>query len=202
MTKYKIKVSFEKVFEVEAENQSLAMDKALVKANNEIAENSGKELYHFFNTEEYKEPINWYNQAEELGKDVANGIEDEIKSAVADWQAKNPEKVGLLEENDGSFDIDLEIQEIFDELYQSEDISSRALEYADGYFIYNSSDALIDAMSCFDRLSEWEETDSGLWEGKENYWDIINIRATFTLSNAIMHLAEEAIKERIAELLK
>lgn len=202
MTNYKIKVSFEKVFEVEAENQSIAIDKAEIEALYFIKSAIKDQDTGILRAEQYQEPISWYSQAEELGKDIANYIEDEIKSTVADWQAKNPEKVGLLEENDDSFDIDSEIQEIFDELYQSQDISSRALEYADGYFIYNSSDALVDAMKCINILSEYEETDSGLWEGKEDYWDIINIKATFTLSGAIMHFAEEAIKERIEELLK
>lgn len=200
MTKRKLEVTFSRVYEVEAETWNDCENVAKEKAMKELTEQN---LFNVLRTEEYKEPTNWHREAEELGHSIATDIEKEIKKVVSDWKAKNPS--GVIEIENGvqvADNTDEVSKEIFDELYQSEDISERAWEYADGYFIYNSTDALRNAMDCMDSLSEYDSGDSGIWEGKTDYWDIINIQATDALRGAIYHFAEEAVKEKIAELLQ
>jgi len=185
---YKIKVSFERVFKVEADKQSEAEEKALNKAVEYLTDGTDyKEAVKCgLRSEEYKEPANWRQRAEEDARDLVENLSDTITEAVKD--KKNKE------------DADL----IFDAIDNEEDISGRALETADGCFIYRSTDAVIEALNCINRLSDYsdfKETDSGLWEGKEEAEDIINIKATFTLANAIGAKAEEIIREKIKNLL-
>lgn len=209
MNKYKIKVDFSRTYEVEGVNDYEAKNTAQFKAVEEI-ENlqeqfNGTDLTsRLFRAEEYQEPRNWRKETEEDGQSVATDIEDKIKSAVEDWEKENPEMVEELEEkkeDEVSFDVDDEVSEIFDKLYQDEDIHYRATEYADGNFIYNSTDAIIEALQCIDELSDYEETDKGLWEGMDSIEEQINARATYTYANAVYHSAEEAIKERLHDLI-
>ena len=148
--------------------------------------------------EQYSEPINWREQAEQEGQTMAEDLTNKIGEAVAKWVAKwkkeNPKG--------GMYKLFNDIAgEIYDDLYQSEDIVDLAWQSAGNQFIYNSHDALKEAMDCISRLDEYASGDSGLWEGKTDYWDIINIQATDAYRGAIMTFAEEAIKERITELL-
>lgn len=197
--KYKIKVDFSRIYEVEAENRNKAEDKAREMGVEEVEmltdKFSGDDLsYRLFEVKEYQEPINWREQAEKEGKQVAEDLEEEIKKAVADYKDKSGIKEGE--------DINEIAKEIYDDLYQDEDIKYKANEYADGQFIYNSLDAITEALQCIDRLSDYEETDNGLWEGLKTIEEQINARATFTYANAIYNSAEEAIKGRIETLLQ
>jgi hypothetical protein len=57
-------------------------------------------------------------------------------------------------------------------------------------------------LDCIDELSDFEETDKGLWEGLESVEEQVNARATYTYANAIYDSAEKVIKARISELLE
>lgn len=197
--KYKIKVDFSRIYDIEAESRNRAEEKAREMGVEEVEaitdKFSGDDLsYRLFEVREYEEPRNWRQEAEEDGRSLAGDIAEEIKSAVADYKAKNEIKDGE--------DISDIINEIYDDLYQDEDIRFKAVEYADGQFIYNSIDAIIEALQCIDRLSDYEETDNGLWEGLKTIEEQINARATYTYSNAIYDSAETAIKSKIEALLQ
>lgn len=51
------------------------------------------------------------------------------------------------------------------------------------------------ALDCLSELSEYDDDDSGLWEGQEPRQAILT-QATYCLGRAISSLAEIAIKER------
>lgn len=150
--------------------------------------------------EQYEEPTNWSTEAESLGKDVAGDLENEIAEAVRTYKDSKEGDKGDEEAEAVEYDED-DVNEIYDELYQSEDLSDRAWEMADGYFIYNSTAALIKAMECIDELSDYASGDSGLWEGVEEYERIIQIQATDALRGGVMNEIEEAVKAKIADLL-
>lgn len=192
MTSYKMKVYFERIYEVEAENLEEAKEKALDKV----------EPYNVFKVgglmaEQYIEPTNWDDDAEEMGKDIADDLESPILEEVEAYIATNGDTGAWGEDmNDG-----VAVDTIFEVIDREHDIYNRAYEYADGHFIYMSTDAINEARDCINELHRWEETDSGLWEGEDDVDMIINKKATYTLGNALLHYAEEKIRERIEELL-
>ena len=51
-----------------------------------------------------------------------------------------------------------------------------------------------EAIETIDELSEFEEEDSGLWDGSSNYRDILNTIAHYTYTNALYHKIESMIK--------
>jgi len=179
MYKYNIKVYFERFIEVEANGIKEAEEKALKQVKAEI----DKEKKIRFEVKENELPINWYKYANEEANDIINNYRDEIDEFINTEIGKN--------ESDEN--------EIFDKLYQEKDLIDWAHMAADNRFIYNSTDALIEALQCIDRLSEWEETDSGLFEGLKTIEEQINARATYTLSNAIYAKLEEQLKDLITE---
>lgn len=182
---YKIEVSFSRVYDIEAETKQKAEEIALEKASKDLNNPVGT-----LRTAEYIPPIDWRERAEEEGLDICSDLSEEIESAVEEYTEKN-----------GIQDIEQATDDIYESLYQDEDIPNHAHEKADGYFIYNSTDALKEAMDCIDRLDEYASGDSGLWEGKTEYWDIINIQAYDALNGAIMQYAEEKIKSCITDML-
>ena len=193
-----MQVAFSRVFEVEAESQSEAREKA-EKEMLEVIENKGS---MYFNTDEYKEPLDWKAQAHDQGLSLASDIEDEIAEAVKSYREDHADEIKEAHKEGNEYDEDSdEVREIWDDIYQDVDTYHRATEYADGSFIYRSTDAVIEALQCINELSDYEETDRGLWEGTEEVEDIINIKATYTLSHAIHAEAEKEIKERIADAL-
>jgi hypothetical protein len=52
-----------------------------------------------------------------------------------------------------------------------------------------------EAIEVIDELSEYEEEDSGLWEGSSNYSDILNAIAHYTYTNALYAKIVEKIEE-------
>ena len=186
--KYKIKVSWNWIYDgIEAESLGEAQKKAIQMGAERVDADN-------MTAEQYSEPINWWEQAEQEGQTIAEELVDKIGEAITKWKKENPKG--------GMYRLDDDIAgEIYDNLYQSEDISDLAWQSADGRFIYNSNDALKEAMDCISRLDEYASGDSGLWEGKTDYWDIINIQAMDAYKGAVMASSEEAIKERITELL-
>ena len=214
MNKYKIKVEFSRIYEVEGANiyevESNAQFKAVEEIEDLQEQYKGIDLTaRLFRVEEYVEPTNWCNQAEEEGKSVASDIEDAIVSVVNAYKKDNSEVNKAIAETKKKRKADKAymggnenvIDEIFDKLYQGEDISYKATEYTDGQFIYNDRESIKKALDCIDELSAFEETDSGLWEGMKSIEEQINARATYTYANAIYDSAERIIRERITELL-
>lgn len=51
-----------------------------------------------------------------------------------------------------------------------------------------------DVIKVIDELSEFEEEDSGLWEGSDSYRDILNTIAHYTYTNALYHEIESMIE--------
>ena len=186
--KYKIKVSWNWIYDdIEAKSWPEAKQKALSLASERVEQD-------YMIAEEYQPPRNWRETAEEEAKTIAEELEPEIAEAVAKW--KNENKKG------GMYRLDDDIAgEVYDAIYQSEDVVDKAWQASDRYFIYNSSDALKEAMDCIDRLSDYASGDSGLWEGKTEYWDIINIQAYDALEGAIMSFTEDEVKNKIISFL-
>ena len=187
--KYKIKVSRNWIFDdIEAESWEEAKHKAVLLASEQVDADN-------MIAERYSEPINWREQAKEEGKALAEDLEDDTKRLVYKWQSENENNALKKDENEA-------VADIFDELCQKTDITSQAMEYADGQFIYLNTAEAIEALQAINELHEWEETDNGLWgDSQESQEEQINAKATYTYSNAIYSFAEEAIKERITELL-
>jgi len=52
-------------------------------------------------------------------------------------------------------------------------------------------------MTCIDQLAEYFDDDPGLWEGKTNYWDIINTQAVYTLINYV----DNALYQKLEEII-
>jgi len=206
---YKVVVEYARTFEIEAESlgearlqaEERASDQFIEACKNEI-EQGYSAMRHLFNTSEHKEPMDWRAQAEGMGKDIAGDLSDEIAVGVKQYRENNEDGVREALKEGDEYDADSDaVKEIYDELYQSDDIVNRAWEYADGHFIYNNTSALIEAMQCIDELSEYSSGDRGLWEGVEEYERIIQIQATEALEGGILASAEEAIKEEIADAL-
>jgi len=186
--KYKIKVFWNWVFDdIEAESRTEAEQKALSLAGERVEQDN-------MIAEEYEPPRDWRDIAEEEAKQITEEMELAITEAVAKWKKENKKDVMYQLDNDIA-------GEIYDDIYQSEDIVDQAWQVADGYFIYNSSDALKEALDCIDRLGDYASDDKGLWEGKTEYWDIINIQAYDALQGAIISFAEDFIKSKIISLL-
>ena len=144
----------------------------------------------------------WSDAAEEFGEEIANELLDAITKKVQAWKEKN----AFCDEN-GTLIFDCDkiyvVNDLYNELYQEEDVSNFAWEYSDGRFIYSSIDELVDALRCINELEKFACNDTGLWQGKTDYFDIINIKATDALQGAVLHYAEETIKaEILAQLIQ
>lgn len=191
MKEYKIKVSFERVYTVQAEDSYSARLEAKSHAVDDL---EGEGLSERLEAQEYEEPRDWDKEAEENGEAICSDIEDVIKEKVEAWKKDH---VG---DNYAEADDD-DIAEIWDDVCQDEDIHNRAWEYSDGYFIYNSTKANQEKMDCINDLADHASGDRGLWEGKTEVDEILSIQACDALEGATMYYAEEKIKEKIAELL-
>lgn len=192
---FKIKVSFERIFTINAESSYEAKE----KAKKQLADKYFSEDKKFteiitalFEAEEYEEPRNWHTTAEENAKDIVNNLEEEIKTAVKEYVEKNGKEI-LPSET---------ANDIYDDLYQDEDLWNHANESADGYFIYNSTKATQEKMDCINDLNDYSSGDSGLWEGITDVDQILSIQATETLSDGIMNYLEEQIKAKVESFLE
>lgn len=196
MNTYKIEVSYSRVLEIEAEDSYKAREAAKVDAAKSLRE---ADAIRWLDAKEYEPKTNWLKEAEEDGGCLADDIADKIEENVRNYRDS---KEGDKDEKAEAIEYDeSDVQEIFDGIYQEEDTYYRASEYADGRFIYNSIDALTDAMQCIDELDNYASGDSSLWEGQNDYASIINIQAADAFCGAVHSYAKDAIKARISELL-
>lgn len=125
MQKYKIKVSWNWIFDdIVAENLAEAKQEARLLAS-ERMDNDNLEL------SEYREHMNWFNQAKEDAKKIVDEMSEITKEAVEKYKAeKDAEEIA---------------DDIYEDFYQNQDLVYKASMQADGYFICNSHDALKDA---------------------------------------------------------
>jgi len=117
--------------------------------------------------------INWIKRVEE---DAAEIIEE-----AKEWSKDNPGE-NLLER--------FEEDEDGEPFYLHEFIDGR------GYFIYLDSESLKDKIDCLNQLKEYEETDSGLWDGMF-YKEVLNAAAFWTYKNALRSKVLEGLKNKI-----
>lgn len=64
-------------------------------------------------------------------------------------------------------------------------------DYASDGYVSDKSLDLKDAADLLDDLREYEETDSGLWEGQEDPREAVKVMAAFTYRNAVNSLFED-----------
>ncbi|MCA9068742.1 MAG: hypothetical protein KDA84_07455 [Planctomycetaceae bacterium] len=96
-----------------------------------------------------------------------------------------------------------EIAELINEGHCSEyDFDCNNIDGLDCYHHESHVDkhyALLDAAELLDELAEFEETDSGLWEGCEPR-QAIGVQAAFTYGSAVWHFYYEIIGELLGDL--
>lgn len=199
MNNYKIRVSYERIVDVEAESLHEARDIAAAQVLQTMRTEQERSGYNPMSTEQYDEPRDWEKEAKEDGESVAEDLKDEVEEAVRTYKdSKEGDKDAAAEPVE--YDSD-DVDSIWDDIYQNEDVANHAHEMADGYFIYTHRKGLQEAMDCADELANYASGDSGLWEGVEDYEKVIQIKGYDALSGGILNYAEEAIKAKIAELL-
>lgn len=199
MNKQKIKVSFSRVYDIEADKISEAQTKARAMAFDEIKELQEKysddTIAHSFIAEEYEPPVIWSKKAKESSQDIVDYLISDITIAVDNWKKEN-EISEISEDKEKATDA------VFEEIYQEKDLYSMANEYADGKFIYNDNRSLGEALDAIRELEEEYEMDDDLWEKTgSTIEDQINAKATYTYANAIYQHLERSVKEKIKELL-
>ena len=178
-------------FLVEAPNQNAAMDELTDKFAKHNA--NAKSLYHHI--EEYTELINWRGYVEREAKNafndygLRNKVDENIKTKISIYTEEKQSG-----ENDLALDPEEIAEQVYDDLYQSEDLFNIACEMADRQFINFHNKGLMEALDCMDDLGDYLEKDSGLWENEKNPRQIILIQATFTLAHAINDFLQTKIK--------
>ena len=187
----KIEITYKRIFDVDekqtGEAEIMAQERAcdeFIEACKEEKEAGYSAMRHLFEAKLYEEPRNWHAYAKELAEDAYNNysLQEAVEKAASEQSG---------------------VDEAYEELYQGRagntDLYDIAWEVADSQFIYNHRKALIEALECIDELEDYASGDSGLWEGKTEYWDIINIQAYDALNGAIMHYLEEIVREKLEE---
>jgi hypothetical protein len=59
----------------------------------------------------------------------------------------------------------------------------------------DKSYTLLEAAHLLDQLSNYEETDSGLWEGVEDPEEALSVKAAFTYGNAVMSEFQDVVRD-------
>lgn len=79
------------------------------------------------------------------------------------------------------------IDEIIEELIGDGEAHKELHRYSDSYLDenLNQSYSLLEAAQILDDLSDYEETDSGLWEGSDDPQEAVKTQAIFTYRNAV-----------------
>lgn len=96
-----------------------------------------------------------------------------------------------------SYFIDDILDQLADGGEASEDMGSKSYDRADEYHHEShveESYTLMEAANLLDQLDQYEETDSGLWEGQSPR-DAISTQAAFTYGNAVYDAWQELIKD-------
>jgi len=189
MTKTKYLINFV----VEAKDRYEALDELTAKFQLHA---KARDIYH--SVEEYEEPTNWRKEAESYAEEAMDSynLKEEVDKAVSILTKH------ITSGQPTEVDVEEEAQEIYDDLYQDEDLYHIASELADGRFIYSHTKGLMEALSCMDDLGDYLETDSGLWEGEKDPNQVILLQATYTLASAINAALEETIKAYAAEKIQ
>lgn len=186
--KFKIKISFERIMDIEAEDEYKAKDIAENIIKNQTYSNVSDIPFY---VGKYEEPRDWYRMAQENAKDIVNSLKEEISKAVDEYVERNGKDIIPSES----------ANDIYDLLYQDEDLWNHANESADGYFIYNSTKANQAKLDCINDLAEYASGDSSLWEGISDANTILARQAYDALSGGIMSCLEDQIKEMVESLL-
>lgn len=99
------------------------------------------------------------------------------------------------------------LEAIVDDIGEHGEASTTITDYSESYHHESHIDrpySLREAAELIDELGEYEETDSGLWEGAEPR-RAIEIMAAFTYGNAVYELFKElmeGINEKVTELVE
>lgn len=96
--------------------------------------------------------------------------------------------------------VDYFEDEVVEQLEEKAEASSDLNDYSDGDEYHHSSHtdksySLIDAAHLLNHLSNYEETDSGLWEGMDDPERMIEVKAAFTYGNAVLGEFRDLITE-------
>lgn len=174
------------MLDIEAESSYKACDKAIADLS-ELCRQSP--IQATAKAEEWQEPLNWSKEAERMALSAMSdySLDDAVKEAAAKCET---------------------VDDAYEEIYQgrvgdqSHFLSDISNELADGTFIYNSSDALKEAMDCIDELQEYASGDDGLWQGQTDYAAIIQIQATDALSGAITAELEVLCRAALSEIME
>ena len=88
------------------------------------------------------------------------------------------------------------------EIMDQHNIKDRIWETCNGIFIYTNPADIIDALRLLRDYGSHTPDEPSFWEGKIDYWDIINAQATYTMESLVFEKVENLIDERIAEHVK
>lgn len=85
------------------------------------------------------------------------------------------------------------IDEIIEELIGDGEAKNDLGHYSDSYLDenLNQSYSLLEAAQILDALPDYEETDSGLWEGQDDPQEAVKVQAIFTYRNAVSSYFED-----------
>lgn len=140
---------------------------------------------------EVDEPTNYRREIEAMAEDLVDNYWSDDEYGV--WRILAEEKLA-----DGISTADT----VYDDLYQlaDPDITDACHEWLDGsqIAIYMSPS---DSLEACKQLYEWEEDDSGLWEG-EDAEKAITSRGFWTMRNALCAMVEDEIKTRLEAMVE
>jgi hypothetical protein len=142
------------------------------------------------------EKTDWKHKVSEHADDImeenVEGIDKIIDKNFNIFKKDEKEGRKKVEETD-----DEKENRIYDLIEREFDFVDICHEATDNLFIYTDSSSIIDYIYCIDELSEFEETDHGLWDGEQEVRDIIRTKAFFTFRNALGDKVEEYVRGRI-----
>lgn len=129
---------------------------------------------------EQEEPTDWLKEAEMYADYI-------IYDNWEEWEPSLKEATG-------------DARDRYDKvIYQGADLTSIAHERIDTALCHNSLQQNADLIR---DLDEWEETDSGLWDGVWDADGIIEAKAFWTLRAAVVSMAEEKLVAKIEDLIE
>lgn len=121
---------------------------------------------------------------------LKNRVEKKAESINYRQEAMDDAKYFIKEFKDTMVEMLVDNGEISDDIYNDYDDGDRFVHenYTDKWY------SLLEAAQVLDQLSDFEETDSGLWEGQAPK-DAISTQAAFTYSSAVVSFIVDKIKE-------
>ena len=132
--------------------------------------------------QEVEEEINWLDEVDTWIQDILGQYWDD-----GEWQARVKELI-----TQGETDV----RELYDRLYQKFDLVDVCHEWVDGSGLPDEREAL----DILDQLSEYEEWDTGLWEGLQGT-EVLKAQGFWTLRSALICRLEETLKDLIQKLV-